>query len=170
MDTVLIILGLVLVIVGIIGCIIPGLPGPLSGWAGLLALTYAKVIPDNWQMIGFTLFVAVGISVLDYFIPAIGTKKFGGSKYGTYGAMIGLLVGIFLPIPGGILIGPFAGAFVGEYLKNKDGEQATKAAMGAFIGFLVSTGMQLIVAIAFLVMYFNIVIENWSAIQSLYIN
>ncbi len=169
MDTVLILLGLLLIIVGIIGCVVPGLPGPMSGWAGLLVLTYAKVIPDNWQMISFTFAIALGISILDYFIPAMGTKKFGGSKYGTYGAMIGLLVGIFTPIPGGILIGPFAGAFVGEYLKNKDKEQATKAAMGAFIGFLVSTGMQLIVAIAFLIMYFNIIIENWTAIQGLYI-
>lgn len=168
MDTILIILGLLLVLVGIIGCIVPGLPGPMSGWSGLLALTYAKIIPDNWQMIGFTFVIAVGVSILDYFIPAIGTKKFGGSKYGTYGAMIGLLIGIITPIPGGILIGPFVGAFVGEYLKNKNSEQATKAAMGAFIGFLVSTGMQLIVAIAFLVMYFNIIINNWSAIQGLY--
>jgi len=168
MDIVLLLLGLVLVIVGIIGCIVPGLPGPISGWAGLLVTMLAKVIPDDWSFIGATFLAALLISVLDYFIPAVGTKKFGGSKYGTYGAIIGLLVGILTPIPGGILIGPFAGAFVGEYIKNKDAPQATKAAFGAFIGFLVSTGMQLIVSIVFLILYINLIKDNWEAVKGLF--
>ncbi len=161
MDIFLVILGLILIIVGIIGCVVPGLPGPISGWAGLLVTIYAKAIPNDWNFIFTTLAVAVGISVLDYFIPAIGTKKFGGSKYGTYGAMIGLIVGVFTPIPGGILIGPFAGAFIGEYIKNSNENQAFKAAVGAFVGFLVSTGMQLIVSIAFLYFYIQMITENW---------
>jgi len=168
MDVVLLLLGLVLVLIGIIGCIVPGLPGPISGWAGLLVTILAKVIPDDWSFIGVTLLAAMVVSVLDYFIPAIGTKKFGGSKYGTYGAVIGLLVGIFAPIPGGILIGPFAGAFIGEYIKNSDAPQATKAAFGAFTGFLVSTGMQLIVSVVFLILYFKIIKDNWEAISNLF--
>ena len=168
MDIVYLSLGLLLIIIGIIGCVVPGLPGPLSGWAGLLLTVLAKVIPDDWRFVFVTLAAAVIVSVLDYFIPAIGTKKFGGSKYGTYGAMIGLLVGIFAPIPGGIIIGPFAGAFIGEYIKNSDAPQATKAAFGAFIGFLVSTGMQLIVSIAFLVLYIRLIRDNWGAITGMF--
>lgn len=165
---ILLLLGLVLIIIGIIGCIVPGLPGPISGWAGLLVTILAKVIPDDWSFIGVTLLAALAVSILDYFIPAVGTKKFGGSKYGTYGAVIGLILGIFTPIPGGILIGPFIGAFIGEYIKNSDAPQATKAAFGAFIGFLVSTGMQLIVSIVFLILYINLIKDNWDTIKELF--
>jgi len=168
MDILLLVLGLILIIIGIIGCIVPGLPGPISGWAGLLLTVLAKVIPDDWTFVFITLLVALGISILDYFIPAFGTKKFGGSKYGTYGAIIGLMVGVFAPIPGGILIGPFAGAFIGEYIRNSNTPQALNAAFGAFIGFLVSTGMQLIVSVVFLVFYIRLVKENWEAITALF--
>ena len=164
MDVFLIVLGLVLIIAGLIGCVLPGLPGPLTAWVGLLVTVLAKPIPDDWTLIGTTFVVVLIITVLDYVIPAMGTKKFGGSKYGTYGAIIGVLVGFFAPIPGGIIVGAFAGAFIGEFLKNKDAEQALKAAFGAFIGFLVSTGMQLIVTLFFLGIYINLLRENWHAI------
>jgi len=164
MDVFLIVLGLVLIIAGLIGCVLPGLPGPLTAWVGLLVTVLAKPIPDDWTLIGTTFVVVLIITVLDYVIPAMGTKKFGGSKYGTYGAIIGVLVGFFAPIPGGIIVGAFVGAFIGEFLKNKDGEQALKAAFGAFIGFLVSTGMQLIVTLFFLGIYINLLREHWHAI------
>ena len=95
MDIFLIILGLILIIIGFIGCIVPGLPGPGLAWAGLLVTTLSNVIPDNWSLIGVGFVIVLVITVLDYIIPAIGTKKFGGSKYGTYGAIIGVLAGIF---------------------------------------------------------------------------
>jgi uncharacterized protein YqgC (DUF456 family) len=143
---------------------LPGLPGPLTAWVGLLVTILAKPIPDDWTLIGITFVVVLIITVLDYIIPAMGTKKFGGSKYGTIGAIIGVIVGFFAPIPGGIIVGAFAGAFIGEFIKNKDVEQALKAAFGAFIGFLVSTGMQLIVTLFFLGIYINLLRENWDAI------
>jgi len=167
MDILLIILGLILILAGIVGCILPGLPGPLTAWLGLLLTIMAKVIPDDWSFITVSFLVVIIITVLDYVIPAVGTKKFGGSKYGTFGAIVGVIVGIFAPIPGGIIVGAFAGAFVGEYLKNKEAGQALKAAFGAFIGFLVSTGLQLIVALTFLVLYFKILMDNWEAIKQL---
>jgi uncharacterized protein YqgC (DUF456 family) len=166
MDILLIILGLILILVGIIGCVVPGLPGPFSAWLGLLVTMLAKSVPDDWSLLGITFLATLIISILDYFIPAIGTKKFGGSKYGVYGAIIGLLVGIFAPIPGGILIGPFVGAFVGEYLKNNDVSKSLKAAFGAFIGFLASTGMQLILSLVFAFLYGKMLIENWDTIFS----
>ena len=166
MDLLLIILGFILIIVGIIGCIVPGLPGPFSAWLGLLLTVLAKPIPDDWTLIGITFVATMIVSLLDYFIPAIGTKKFGGSKYGIYGSIIGLIIGIFAPIPGGILIGPFVGAFVGEYIKNNDTGKSLKAAFGAFVGFLTSTGMQLILSLIFASLYFWMIYDNWSAIKT----
>ncbi len=168
MDIFLIVLGLILIIVGLIGCVVPGLPGPGLAWVGLLVTTLSKAIPDNWSLIGVGFIIVLIITVLDYIIPAVGTKKFGGSKYGTYGAIIGVIAGIFLPIPGGVIVGAFLGAFIGEFLKNNDVAQALKAAFGAFIGFLVSTGMQLIVVIIFLIQYFNMVKDNWDSISQLF--
>ncbi len=168
MDILLIVLGLILILAGIVGCIVPGLPGPLTAWFGLVVTMWAKVIPDDWSFIGVSFLVVIIITVLDYVIPAVGTKKFGGSKYGTYGAIIGVIVGLFAPIPGGIIVGAFAGAFIGEYIRNSDVSQALKAAFGAFIGFLVSTGMQLIVTLVFLVLYFNMLKDNWEMIKQLF--
>ena len=72
--------------------------------------------------------------MLDYIIPAWGTKRFGGSKAGAWGTTIGLIVGILAPIPFGILIGPFVGALIGEIGFNKTkGKQALKAAVGSFL-------------------------------------
>jgi len=167
MDIFLIILGLILIIIGFIGCIVPGLPGPGLAWAGLLVTTLSNVIPDNWSLIGVGFVIVLVITVLDYIIPAIGTKKFGGSKYGTYGAIIGVLAGIFFPIPGGIIVGAFLGAFIGELLRNNDVALSLKAAFGAFIGFLVSTGLQLIVVIIFLIQYINMIKGNWDQITQL---
>jgi len=164
MDIFLIVLGLILIIAGLIGCILPGLPGPLTAWFGLLVTILAKSVPDDWTLIGTTFIVVLIITVLDYVIPALGTKKFGGSKYGVFGAIIGVLIGFFTPIPGGVIIGAFVGAFIGELIKNNDVTKALKAAFGAFIGFLVSTGMQLIVTLFFLGIYINMIRENWDAI------
>lgn len=168
MDLLLIILGLILILVGIVGCIVPGLPGPFSAWLGLLLAMLAKPIPDDWSLLAITFIATLIVSVLDYFIPAIGTKKFGGSKYGIYGSIIGLAIGFFSPVPGGILIGPFVGAFVGEYIKNNDTEKSLKAAFGAFVGFLTSTGMQLILTLIFASIYFWMLYNNWQAVQSIF--
>jgi len=73
------------------------------------------------------------VSILDYVVPIWGTKRFGGSKYGTRGATIGLIIGIFLG-PAGIIIGPFAGAFVGELLFKDDMKYALKAGFGSLLG------------------------------------
>ena len=134
MDIFLVLLGFVLVILGIIGSFLPILPGPLTSWFGLLALHCTTVIPMNWIFLSITLAIAIFIWILDYFIPAMGTKRFGGSKYGVYGTTIGLIVGLLSPIPFGILIGAFFGALIGELLyDSKDTNRAIKASFGAFL-------------------------------------
>ena len=138
MDIVLLVLGFILMLVGILGSFLPVLPGPPLSWVGLLLLYLTKAIPDDWWLLGITLVIALTVTVLDYVIPAAGTKKFGGSKAGMWGSIIGLLVAIFFPIlgPFGIIIWPFVGALVGELSNKSDNKTALKAAFGSFIGFL----------------------------------
>ncbi len=150
MDIFLLIVGFLFTLLGIIGSFLPILPGPLTSWIGLLLLHLTNAVPMNWTFLGVTLGIAILIWVIDYFIPAMGTKKFGGSRYGVIGTMIGLIIGLLSPIPFGIIIGAFAGAFVGEMLyDNKDTSRALKASFGSFIGFLTSTFLKFIAAVIF---------------------
>ena len=159
MDIFLVLLGFVLVILGIIGSFLPILPGPLTSWFGLLVLHCTTVIPMNWIFLSITLAIAILIWILDYFIPAMGTKRFGGSKYGIYGTTIGLIVGLLSPIPFGILIGAFFGALIGELLHDsKDTNRAIKASFGAFLGFLTSATIKFSVSVVYVVLF---VIKFW---------
>ena len=106
MDIFLLFVGFLLVVVGVAGSFLPVIPGPLCGWLGLLVIHLTSVLPMDWTFLGITLAVAVLIFVLDYFIPIWGTKRFGGTKAGAYGAGIGMLVGIFMG-PVGIILAYF---------------------------------------------------------------
>ena len=150
MDILLLLLGSICMILGIIGAFLPILPGPLTGWLGLLLLSYTDAVPKDWTFLGITLAVAIFVWVIDYFIPAMGTKRFGGSKYGVYGTMIGLIIGLFSPIPFGMLIGAFVGAFVGETVfDKKDSDKALKASFGSLLGFLVSASLKFGVGVVY---------------------
>ncbi|MEZ4839665.1 DUF456 domain-containing protein [Flavobacterium sp.] len=150
MDITLLLIAFILMILGILGSFLPVLPGPPISWVGLLLLYLTKAVPMSYTVLGITLFVAIVVGILDYVIPAKGTKRFGGSKYGIWGTNIGLIVGIFAPIPLGFVIGPFVGAFIGEMMNNSnDSQKAFKAATGSFIGFLASTFIKFVVSIVF---------------------
>lgn len=159
MDIILIIIAALFMLLGIIGSFLPVLPGPLTSWIGLLILHFAESIPMNKSFLIITLIIAILIWVLDYIIPAMGTKRFGGTKYGMIGTTIGLIVGLIAPIPFGIVIGPFLGAYLGELLNNTDSAKAFKAAFGSFIGFITSTFMKFIVAIIYLGLYIGILLK-----------
>ncbi|WP_396184002.1 DUF456 domain-containing protein [Flavobacterium sp.] len=151
MEHVLLLLGFVLMIVGVLGSFLPVLPGLPISWVGLLLLYLTKAVPVSYTVLGITLVIAIVVGILDYIIPAKGTKRFGGSKYGILGTNIGLVVGILAPIPLGFIIGPFVGAFVGELINDStDSKKAFKAATGSFIGFLASTFMKFLVSMIFL--------------------
>jgi len=152
MDIALLIFGFIFMLVGIVGSFLPVLPGPTISWIGLLLLYLTKVVPDDWLFLGITLVIALTVFALDYIIPAVGTKKFGGTRAGMLGTMIGLLVALFFPILGplGIIIWPFVGALVGELLNKADKKTATKAAFGSFIGFLTGTFLKFMVTIVYL--------------------
>ena len=161
MEYFLLILGFILMLVGIIGSILPALPGPPISWVGILMLYLCEGISINYWVLAVTLLIAVIIGILDYIIPAKGTKYFGGSKYGIWGTNIGLVVGIFAPIPFGFLIGPFVGALVGELIYNSQEKgRAFKAATGSFIGFLAGTFMKVLVSLLFLGLFFVLVWQN----------
>ena len=154
MDILLLILGFICVLVGILGSFLPILPGPSISWIGLVLLYFTNAVPANYWVLGISLLLTIIISILDYVIPAKGTKRFGGSSYGVWGTNIGLLVGILAPIPFGFIIGPFIGAFVGELIYNsKDHNRALKAATGSFIGFLASSFMKFVVCMMYLGMF-----------------
>ncbi len=161
MDYILLSIGLLFMIVGILGSFLPVLPGPPISWLGLLLLFSTNAVAMNYWTLGITLFIAILVAVLDYVIPAKGTKRFGGSSHGVWGTNIGLVVGLIAPIPLGFIIGPFIGAFVGELVYNyKDKKRAFKAAMGSFIGFLASTFMKFFVCMVYLGLFMYLVWEN----------
>ena len=155
MDLFLLTIGFLFVMLGLIGSFLPVLPGPLTSWLGLLILYFTSIVPMNYTFLGITLAIAILIWILDYIIPAIGTKRFGGSKYGVYGTTIGLLIGLFSPIPFGILIGAFLGAFIGEILHDKTNtKRAFKASIGSLLGLITSTTIKFSVALVYAFLFF----------------
>ena len=162
MDIFLIILASSLMILGIIGSFLPVLPGPITSWVGLLVLYLMPKIEVRLGILIITLIVAILIWILDYIIPALGTKKFGGTKAGMIGTTIGLIVGLLAPIPGGILIGPFLGAFIGELINKADSKTALKAAFGSFLGFLTSAFIKFVAAVIYLGLFISIIWDHKS--------
>ena len=167
MDFVLLIIGFLCIITGLLGSFLPVLPGPSISWVGLALLYFTKAVPANYWILGIALLITIIISVLDYVIPAKGTKKFGGSSYGIWGTNIGLVIGIFAPVPFGFLIGPFVGALVGELIYDyKDHNRALKAAAGSFVGFLASSFMKFVICVMYLGLFVWIVWQYKSELFS----
>jgi uncharacterized protein len=163
MDTILLVVGFVFMVIGIFGSFLPVLPGPTISWVGLLLLYLTKSVENNYWILGISLVLTLVISLLDYFIPAKGTKYFGGSKYGVWGTNIGMIVGFFIPIPFGFILGAFLGAFIGELLFDKaEQKKALKAATGSLLGLLVSSFMKFIFCMIYLGLYIVIVWQNRS--------
>lgn len=149
MDTFLLILSIVLVIAGIGGSVLPVLPGPPLAFVGLILLHVTKYAQFSTTLLVVLGILTVLVTVLDYFIPAWTTGKFGGSRYGTRGAMAGMIAGLFFGPPG-LIAGPFIGAYIGELLGGQNKQFALKSAIGSFVGFLLGTGLKLILSLVML--------------------
>ncbi|MBQ9470225.1 MAG: DUF456 domain-containing protein [Bacteroidales bacterium] len=147
MSAAIIVAGAALVLLGLVGCIVPVLPGPPLGWVGLLMLR-ATPLGDgvSTDMLVGTGVMAALVTVADYVLPLWTTRRFGGSKWGVWGATIGLLLGLFIFPPLGIIAGPFVGALVGELAGRADGVNPWRSALGSFVGFLLGTGLKLAVS------------------------
>ena len=154
MDYLLVIIAGILVIVGIVGCVIPVLPGPPLSYIGIILLHFTQWGNLSTKLLIWLGILAVTVTVIDFLLPVWTTKKFGGSKYGAYGATIGLVIGLFFA-PLGIIICPFVGAFASEMIFNKDSNKALRSAIGSFIGFLLGTGAKF--AVSGLMLYYYVV-------------
>ena len=163
MDIFLLIISFTLMIIGIIGSIVPVLPGPLSSWIGLFILSNVSGVSVSGKLIVICLIIAIGIFILDYIIPIYTSKKFGASKYGIIGASIGIIVGLFFA-PFGIFLGAIIGAITGEIILNKNFKKSLKSAFGVFLGFIISGFTKSLITIIYLVLYINLFLENLSNI------
>lgn len=138
MDVLFIIVGVLCLITGLLGCVLPILPGPPLTYGGLLLLHFTDKVQFSITQLLVWLGVVVVIQVLDYLVPLLGTKYSGGSKWGTRGCLIGTVVGLFF-MPWGIIAGPFMGAFIGELMGGRETTAALKSGFGSLLGFLLGT-------------------------------
>lgn len=168
MDTFLIILGAICLLIGLVGSIVPVLPGAPLSYLGLLLLHWTDRVQFSWQFLTIWAVIVIVIQVLDAVIPIWGTKKFGGTKWGVWGSTIGLLVGLFMG-PLGIILGPFIGAVIGELLyfnrhpqttlnntepkQNSNFNKALRAGFGSFVGLLTGTFLK-ILCCSMMIVYF----------------
>ena len=154
MEYIIYLLAVIFIIVGIVGDVVPGLPGvPICYAAMILLHFFTDITYSNETLIVYGILCAV-ITVVDYFVPIWGTKKFGGTKAGVRGSTIGLIVGVVvLPILGivigpfgliGILAGPFFGAYIGEKMSGVDDKLAWRSAIGSFVGFVAGTLLKVV--------------------------
>lgn len=148
MDVFLIILGFLCWLVGLVGCIVPGLPGVPIAYVGLWLLHATDKVQFSWTFLLVWGIVTIVVQVIDTVVPIWGTKMMGGSKAGVWGSTIGLIIGLFFGIPG-VILGPFIGAVVGELIANRNKRdmplsQALKAGAGAFVGLLLGIILKLI--------------------------
>lgn len=143
MDIALLVIAFILMLIGIIGCIVPGLPGTPIAYAGLWIAQITERVDFSWQFLLIWGIVTVVISALDYIVPAWGTKRYGGTKWGVWGSTIGVFVGLFAG-PWGVILGPLVGAVIGELLGGKAAQEALRAGWGSFIGILFGTIIKLI--------------------------
>ncbi len=152
MDIFLIILAGILLVLSVLGNILPGLPGTPLGYVSFLLLQLTDKAPFSTTFLLIWAAIVIAVQVLDYVVPAWGTKKFGGTKYGVWGSTIGLIIGLFMG-PWGIILGPFIGAVVGEMIQGKGTSDALRAGFGSFMGLLAGTIIKMICS-GFMIYYY----------------
>jgi hypothetical protein len=141
-------LAIVMVIVGLVGVVMPALPGHMLILAGLIVGAWA----EGFARVGVWTLVVIGLIALasygvDFVAVALGARRLGASPRAMTGAAIGTLAGLFLGLPG-VIIGPFVGAVIGELTTHRDFAKAGRAGVAAWIGFAIGTAVK--VALAFL--------------------
>ena len=147
--TVLIIIVLLIAVLlsltGIVGAIVPALPGPPLSFASLLTVYFICPGTISTELLIWMLVLTIIVSVLDYVAPIWLTKVGGGSKAAIWGSTLGLIAGLFF-MPIGLIVGPLAGAFFGEMTNNSSLGKATRVALMSFVSFLLTTGAKLVLS------------------------
>lgn len=156
-DIILVIAGALCMILGLAGCIIPIIPACPLSYLGYFLLHCTSTIQFSPKQLLLWALLVIVVQAMDYVFPIIGAKKMGGSKAGSWGCTIGMLVGMFIG-PVGIILGPFMGAIVGELIDGKEASKAFVAGVGSFLGFLAGTISKLIVSVALLVVFIKALI------------
>lgn len=154
MDIFIVVLGALLVIIGLLGTFIPMLPGTPISYVGLLLLLLIPGCTLTWKFFITWGIIVVILQVLNYFIPIWGVNKFGGTKYGQWGSIIGVIVGLFAG-PLGIILGPFIGAVMGELIGGMDLSSSLRAGFGSFVGTFIGMVLGIIVAVILMYYYFK---------------
>lgn len=144
MEWVLISIAIICFVLALIGSIVPALPGPPLAYVGMLLAHFSGFVHfSTYTLIAFALATVV-IVILEFVVPAWGTKKFGGSKAGQWGSTIGVFVGLFFFPPVGLMLGAFLGAMIGELIADKSFDVAFRSGVGSFLGFIAGTFMKII--------------------------
>ena len=143
-ETIGIIIGALLILLGLAGCVLPVLPGPPLSFVGLLLLALINhfLPPLTPTLIIVMAIITLAVTVAEYILPLVSAKRYGASKWGIWGSVLGMAIGIFFS-PFGMLLGAFIGAVAVEWLVQKEKGRAIKAGWGVFIGSLVGTALKL---------------------------
>lgn len=147
------VIALLVMLVGVAGTLVPALPGIPLIWLAMLAYAWVEGFQEiTWTFLLIALLVAVFSQVAEYYSRALGAKKFGASRAGTWGAVLGSLVGLFF-MPVGLLVGPFVGALVAEMISGRKTDEAIRAGVGGVIGVLGSVVVNFILAVGLVVAF-----------------
>jgi len=143
-------LAVLLVLAGLVGVVAPVLPGGPLIFAGIFLVAWA----DGFARIGWAPLVLCGLlavlmTVADWVSASLGAKRVGASRWGIAGAFLGVIAGLFFGLPG-ILLGPFLGAALFEYLRDRDLARATRVGGATMVGFLLGTAVKYALAAAML--------------------
>jgi uncharacterized protein YqgC (DUF456 family) len=151
LEVTLIVIAVSLGIAGVVGSVMPALPGPPLGYIGLLLLHFTlggEVFSTSFLLI-FGLLTVAAVA-MDYALPALGAKMYGASKYGVIGSMVGMIVGLLVFAFVGMMAGMFLGAVIGEYMAGKKTGQAVKAGTASFLGGVAAMALKLTLCVVFL--------------------
>ena len=149
----------VIMLAGIVGAVLPVFPGAPLAFALALALGICKILgfsEISWWIIGLFGFLTIIGIILDYTVPIFTTKKMGGSKYGIWGLVLGIFVGIIFSPFGflSIIIAPFSGALIGELIyERKNHKRALKAAFGSVVGYFLTSGYGMVLSLSMLAVF-----------------
>lgn len=155
-ESVIQVLFLIVMFVGVLGAILPVLPGAPIAFGALITAKFLHFSDLSWWLIaGFGVLTLLGI-LMDYLIPIVATKKMGGSKYGIVGMILGLIVGIIFAPFGfvSIIISPFLGALIGELVYDtKNHKRALTAALGSVVGYALTSSYGLLLSLSMFAVY-----------------
>ena len=162
MDIIIICVVAFILLLGIIGCFVPIIPGPPISYGALLLFHFSTSYSIKDDILWLMAFIVLAVTVFDLWVQIYGVKKFGGTKKAVNGSIIGLFIGIFFLPPFGIIFGPFLGAFIGARMEEgSDVNKSIKIALGALAGFMVGTMLKLSVSLYIIYIIFQTIPPLW---------